>query len=423
MPHREDIEPGSGPAREGGSEHLVMDLLYGELAEPERTRAEEAVRADEDLSNSLGAFSELRALLRELPEEEPPPAVSAKIMHAAAQAVGAGSARARADRPSLWARLERLFMPIATHPGLAAAASLVLVVGIAGVLLLSGRNPVSEAELAPSAQEPADNAAVPAAAPAAPAPGGDVERAEAEPAQQLGERGGAEEQREVLDGLGRGGLSAEVEEVPQAVSTGRAEAPPPAKQRKSRARRASGRRDSSGGDFAKGGYDKSPDTADLEGRMGQSRGATVAPKRATKPVDRRSMPGTGATSKSPSAPTDESAAPAEKPSSSTEDPADAKLDRDADDVAEAEDDGDGDADDGGAPAREQRQARDEDGAGSARALHKRAIDAAARGDCRTVLALSQRVREIDSEYHREVMSTDARLRRCGTDTERSRRKR
>jgi hypothetical protein len=64
--------------------------------------------------------------MRELPDREPTAALSTKLLHAAAQ--GAAGATPRSSTS--------LFAPVARHPAIAAVATLVLVAGVGGALLL-----------------------------------------------------------------------------------------------------------------------------------------------------------------------------------------------------------------------------------------------------------------------------------------------
>lgn len=116
------------------AELRLVEALYGESPDAD---------VDGDL---LASYQELRSMFSELPDEEPPAAITAKLVSAAAEAVKASEPA----RPGLWARLLAFFEPIAAHPALAAAASLMLVVTIGGVLVLTGRSDVAEPETSPS---------------------------------------------------------------------------------------------------------------------------------------------------------------------------------------------------------------------------------------------------------------------------------
>lgn len=173
MSHTKDIDerndPGHGaPAAADDAGLMLVDLLYGELDGNERERAERRVREDDALAGELEALSRIRSIMRELPDEEPPEALSTKLLHAAAAEVSGNRAPVARDeeRPSVWERLRRLFMPLMMHPGLAAAASVILIGGVAGMLYVSNNlkvaSPVAReaaGQAAPSAQTTAPDTA------------------------------------------------------------------------------------------------------------------------------------------------------------------------------------------------------------------------------------------------------------------------
>lgn len=174
MSHTKDIDErnqsSAGLEAADPRDLALVDLLYGELDGSARERAEQRVREDDGLAGELEALTRIRAMMRELPDEDPPEALSTKLLHAAAAEVA--SSRARPDdeeQPSLWARLRRLFMPLMMHPGLAAAASLILVGGVAGALYVSGELKMASVshEAAPAALEQAQTTAAGAAQPGA----------------------------------------------------------------------------------------------------------------------------------------------------------------------------------------------------------------------------------------------------------------
>ncbi len=130
------------------AELALVDLLYDELDEEEAEAARERVEADDSLSAELSAFRDLRSLLSELPDEDPPAAVSAKLLHAAAERA---PAKAKTDEETgFFAWFRRLFQPLMMHPALSAAATLVLVAGVAGALYVSGRVKFSEPTTSPA---------------------------------------------------------------------------------------------------------------------------------------------------------------------------------------------------------------------------------------------------------------------------------
>ncbi len=134
---------------------MLLDLLYGELDADAAQVARSAIDADDDMRTELAEFQSLRGFMRALPDVEPPPAITAKLLHAAATgvpaapkvAVAAADVGAAAGVGGFFAWLKRLFEPMMMHPGLAAAASLVLVVGLAGAMYLSGKSQIAEPQV------------------------------------------------------------------------------------------------------------------------------------------------------------------------------------------------------------------------------------------------------------------------------------
>jgi hypothetical protein len=112
----------------------VMDLLYEEDSAAATAGDTEVVR-----------LRELRGVMREFRDAtDAEPSGNMAILMAAA--------RARRPEPAgLWARLGRWFSAVAMHPALAAAATVVVVGGVAGALYVRGRGGVVEptAEQAP----------------------------------------------------------------------------------------------------------------------------------------------------------------------------------------------------------------------------------------------------------------------------------
>jgi hypothetical protein len=162
----------------GEADRLLVELLYGELDGDAADQGRARVEADPARRGELEAYGRVRSLLRELPEEEPSPAISAQLLHAAAHAVKGKAAPA--EKVGLWARLRDWLAPIALHPGMAAVATLVLVGGVAGTLYLRGQSRVAEPMLR-SSTEPRGNALQAPAEPAAAAPASVPETAAAPP--------------------------------------------------------------------------------------------------------------------------------------------------------------------------------------------------------------------------------------------------
>ena len=121
-------------------DELMMDWLYDELDPPSSARVAEHVGHCARCSAELGALRRTREAFRGLPEAEPPPSLSAILLHEAARrapSVQAGvvvvAAPVRGDT-GLWARIAAWLRPLALHPSIAAAAALLLVAGVAGAL-------------------------------------------------------------------------------------------------------------------------------------------------------------------------------------------------------------------------------------------------------------------------------------------------
>lgn len=164
-------DPNDIDARKAGpeateAELLLIDLLYGELEGEAEAQARARIAGDESMARELETYGELRAMLRELPEEEPPQAVSARLLHVAAETAPRKRATALAlddDEPGLWSRILRFFQPLVSSPAVAAAAMLVLVAGVAGALYLGGNVEVAQptAPSSPAPERPAAPAATP----------------------------------------------------------------------------------------------------------------------------------------------------------------------------------------------------------------------------------------------------------------------
>ena len=138
----------------------LLELLYDELDEGRAVQARQQLEQDPDQSAVFASYERVRELVANLPEEDPPAAVSAQLMHAAASAQ-------KSKRRGVLTWLGGLFHGLSLHPGLAAAASLVLVVGIAGTFYLTGKKQLAtpvETSSAPAPVPPPQNGKAAAAA-------------------------------------------------------------------------------------------------------------------------------------------------------------------------------------------------------------------------------------------------------------------
>jgi len=122
---------------------LVLELLYGELGDDQVDDAQRTIANDDALAAELQAFGQVRALMQQLPAEDPPQAISAKLMHAAAGQAPAATAP-RVEQGGFVAWVKKFFMPLALHPATTAIATVALVVGVAGALYMTGNWKVSE---------------------------------------------------------------------------------------------------------------------------------------------------------------------------------------------------------------------------------------------------------------------------------------
>jgi anti-sigma factor RsiW len=109
---------------------LMMDFIYREL----ETKREDEFRAHlascARCGSELASLERTRHALRELPDAEPPAAVTARLLHEAAKRVPRKAAREEEARGGLLSWLSGLFRPVIAHPAWAAAASLVILVGV-----------------------------------------------------------------------------------------------------------------------------------------------------------------------------------------------------------------------------------------------------------------------------------------------------
>lgn len=149
---------------------LLIGALYGELTpadEPRLTAHLESHPADRtalaDLTRTRAAVRDSRLFAVQL---EPPPSVSAMLVREAARRAP------RVEREDGW--FQRFVRAFSAHPAMAAAAMLVLVVGVASTLYLRNGNPyagpqAAQQEVATERMK-ADNAQVAAAPVAEPAP-------------------------------------------------------------------------------------------------------------------------------------------------------------------------------------------------------------------------------------------------------------
>lgn len=378
MEHERDIDKDA---------ELLVELLYGER-DVEDTELSDESRAE------LESLGELRALFRAMPDEEPPNAVSAKLLAAAAQHAPNQAAAVDGESHGFFGWLAGLFKPIMMHPGLAAAASLVTVAGVAGTLYVTGRDDVAQpssgasfernestrgAEMAP-AEEPdmpakaaedtaslsadsddsaGDTSEFGAAGAAAPPPPVDEKPARAGTTSSLSN----EEQKQVRTPAPKGKIRAtRIEGV-----VGGSVIPEPEQNNAPSQIKDTRRRD----------RDKKENRVDRElgdGAGDDFAGGEEAPQ-----------------------------APAPEPSPAKDRPADRSKLRKAPAKPKPTDTKSDD---------NKKQDKDSASRRKAKKLHGSAAAAAAQGNCKKALSLGTQIRKTDSRYYDDVFLSDARIRKC-----------
>jgi hypothetical protein len=350
----------------------LLELLYGELPEVDAVRTEEEVAGDAELVTALADFRSVRSLFADLPQEDPPPAVSAKVLAAAAEAAAPiAAARSASDEPrGFFVWLGNLFRPLAYHPGLAAVATLVVVGGVAGALYVTGKDKM--ARPGASSEQPAQSAVADKRAPAAsPDPSGALMgkgKDDDAPARELkaAEESAAAEDNEVDSN-----------------------APVPQKARATRRQRVKTEKPRPKPDSARGFLDDGVEAT------GKSVFGGDSDRRRDKTRDsRQAGPSGGATSsggkKSPVT------TPTTKPPPPPADPAPEPVTAADSSVSEAQ----------GESADSSKKSNE------AKSLHKQALFRAKKGDCSTVVKLGARIRKIDSYFYDTVHLRDSSVQRC-----------
>lgn len=151
---------------------LLIGALYGELSAVEESRLQAHLAAHPADQQIMRELTRTREAIREsavLAIVEPPQAISALLLQEAARrAPKVAVEPATAESGSRWTRFFTSFL---AHPALAAAAMVVVVVGVFGTMYLRDKHQVSESLLsAPMASEPAPAAGAAAEPPPMPSP-------------------------------------------------------------------------------------------------------------------------------------------------------------------------------------------------------------------------------------------------------------
>lgn len=158
------------------TDERLVDWLYGELDDEAAARFEAELEDDPDKKAEALALRRTRETVAQLPDEDPPPALASILLHEAAKEVAAPGG-GQSESKGFFAGIFASFQSLASRPALAAAATLTVVVGVAGALYVGGGlRPAADQVSAPSIAEEAP--AMKSAAPDEVALGGDAERAE-----------------------------------------------------------------------------------------------------------------------------------------------------------------------------------------------------------------------------------------------------
>ncbi len=119
------------------NDHLI-DFLYQELEPEQLDQIEGHIKSCDGCASELAAFESTRSAMRELPELEPPPALSQVLMREAARAV------TPVEEAGFWERLRAGMRMMVLHPAMTAAVVLVVVVGISFTVYQRGGPPSLE---------------------------------------------------------------------------------------------------------------------------------------------------------------------------------------------------------------------------------------------------------------------------------------
>ncbi len=442
--------PDSGMAEDEEVTSHLLALLY-----PDDLDSDLAGEFSHEAQAELHDFRSMLGVFRELPDEEPPVAISNMLL---AQAAKQAPAPKKAEGKGIFARISDFLLPAVYHPGLASAATLVLVAGLGATLYVNGKSQVAEPTVATQAAAPQADEAVgiinlqersnkageqkedspadlekavaseeivtadPAAAtPEAAAPVrkalGDLknEASRQSAATDSEFKAGAKRERS-LDGLvggsisGGGGGDQGVDSVTTKSSRNARAAESDSNLSAPDSSSSTGARRGPKANKAKPavGGKRSPAT------KGKGKAKSPAPKAPKAP---KAKPRPSVDSKDKTAPQPEptpAADPAPPPN-----PAPGGTNRDTGGTstvpqspAEAGDDDDDDADEGeGAEEARAPQKKPADSTAAA-ALHKKAIGAATQNQCSKVKSLGQQIRKLSSAYYDRTFLSDKRLSAC-----------
>ena len=120
----------------------LVDWLYGELDAETQASFEAHLEANPEHKAEAQALRETRVAFQELPEAEPPNALTAMLMQQAATTAQ--------PKQGMWAAMVSFFQPVILHPAASAMATIIVVAGVAGTLYLRNGKMVAETTVASS---------------------------------------------------------------------------------------------------------------------------------------------------------------------------------------------------------------------------------------------------------------------------------
>lgn len=117
-------------------DELMMEYLYRELDTSKTDAFKQHVDGCKRCTSELASLQATRQALRALPELEPGPDITSRLLAEASRRTPAVTAVGEGEEKGFLAWIAAWLRPVMLHPGFAAAAALVLIGGVAGFLTL-----------------------------------------------------------------------------------------------------------------------------------------------------------------------------------------------------------------------------------------------------------------------------------------------
>ncbi len=392
------------------SEHIdentqqLLALLYDELDEGEASKVRAKLADDPARAAEFASYQRVREIVGKLPQEEPSNAITAQLLHAASQA------KSSASKPGLFVWMADVFRGMAQYPGLAAAASLVLVAGIAGTLYMTSDGPMVSQPMAPTPSTQA--------APESVSPKGDpVAAAELQGSDKDNEQAAQEPMEspapeKIKAPAGRANASGFADGI---VTEGDVVRPPAPKKKRERAETKSivrGKKATRPGPAKRSKIASKADRKERTAKKGISELRKSSPRpdvlrrdrdAAKKPANRKTSDTKGASGQA-KAPRSRFASP--PPPATKSSPSDVSAGAPAPESSVS-------ADDDAVRAQEKDKAKQQASYERARRLHLRAIALAKKKQCTQALRVAAMVRKQDARYYRRAgVSSDKQLSSC-----------